>query len=327
MEILPRLGASHDSSGGFAYEVARVAMTEQLHRTAALDDGRELIRGEQQRRGTVAEETSQIDGKSPADRFPSRQIRNRDFQHQVGIPSDGVQAEILDEFPQDGTTVEPIRQLAPQCRADIADRLIGRHPVEHDGPELRNPIRKVEVVRRPQSGHDRGATVPMACQQVLDQVVPAPRGETISRTSTEGGCGARRDGDDDEQKARGSFRHAIELVRMGFVDQMDLGPGRQDRRQVSQRRGLARPGAAGNREQAGSARLNHRSELVFQQDRLAGLGRDDARPNPRPLGDQAVAPRRDNRRLLDDHGGRNLRLRAHPLQLAATVEPGVPELD
>ena len=86
---------------------------------------------------------------------------------------------VLDALPQGRMIPDPRRQLAPQGRAHVADRLVARHPVEHDRAELRDAVEESEVARPAQSAHHRGAGVPVGRQQVLDRVVLVPGGEAI----------------------------------------------------------------------------------------------------------------------------------------------------
>ncbi len=75
--------------------------------------------------------------------------------------------------------VEPLRQRAPQGRANVADRLVARHLVENDDAELGNALEKTAIAGCLQPGHHRSASIPMSRQQVFDQVVVAPGPEAI----------------------------------------------------------------------------------------------------------------------------------------------------
>jgi hypothetical protein len=293
------------SSSPWRRAKARQAQRQHVAVAVAAQVGRDALGRQQQLRGGVAQGADQAGREAGPGQAGQRGVK-------VGAAGDlGVQAGAA-RPPQQVGVGQVFFEVAVQRREGVGQRLVGGEAVQHRLPQLRQTAEQDALPGR-HAGHDRGTARPVRRQQVLDQIVPAPRRQPVLNHLQ--GARVGRDGDQvgqDVLGVRGRFGRARRGVEdeaarvrrparvVGPVEERDGRVRRQDGGEVLQRRGLARPGGAEQGDDAAPAGVQQAAGLVFQQERFPAGGGVDARSDGGKV-------RRDHGRWFP-HGPEEMRL-------------------
>ncbi len=123
---------------------------------------------------------------------------------------------------------------------------------------------------RPEARHNGQAFFPMPCQNVLKHVIVAPRRKTIGVLSERGPRPRRADG-------QGIGCRGETLITI--IMKMNGAARSQNRRQMSERRGLSGPGRSDEPNRAVDAPSDRVRNHIFERNCLPRVWREDTRPH------------------------------------------------
>ncbi len=146
VQMPARRGVERDLPRDAAHQLARIVLGQHRLQPAARDEERDPVGGQQQGRGAVADEASQV----LAAQVPTRPLRGHRGPLRCAGLAEHVDAEIFDPLPRDRQPVDPRRRLGTQApcgtlRIDSSRAIRSSTIVQSSGM----PSRKAKSPERP----------------------------------------------------------------------------------------------------------------------------------------------------------------------------------